>query len=73
MDIYSIYILYIYIVVCTDLRQGAAFTGRCGYSGDIRELSWCNGSTLGRNTRHEGSNPTLGKIFHIFITPTTHI
>ena len=44
-----------------------------GYSGDIRESMWCNGSTLARNARDVGSSPTLGTVFPIFVTPTTYI
>ena len=57
------------VVVCTDLRQGAAHTGGRGYSGDIREPTWCNGSTLAWNARDVSSSPALGTIFPIFITP----
>ena len=53
------------------LRQWAAYKGRCGYSGEIRELMWCNGSTLAQNARDVGSIPAPGPIFPIFITPTT--
>ena len=40
-----------------------------GYSGDITEPMWCNGSTLGWNVRDAGSIPALGTMFPIFITP----
>ena len=45
------------------LRQWAAQTGWCGYSGDIREPTWCNGSTLAHNARDVGSIPDLGILF----------
>ena len=58
---------------CTGLGsppgQGGAQTG--GYNGDIREPTWCNGSTLARNARAVASVPTLGTIFPIFVTPMT--
>ena len=40
-------------------------------SGDIRELTRCNGSTLTWKTRDMDSSAALGTIFPIFITPTT--
>ena len=42
-----------------------------GYSGNIREPTWCSGSTLAQNARDVGSSPTLGTVFHIFVTSTT--
>ena len=35
------------------------------------EPTWCNGSTQAQNARDMGLIPALGKIFPIFITPTT--
>ena len=43
------------------------------YSGDIREPTWGNASTLAWNARDVGSIPALSTIFPIFITPTTYI
>ena len=40
------------------------------YSGDIRERTWWNGSTLAPNASDMGLSPTLGTVFPIFITPT---
>ena len=37
------------------------------YNGDIRELMWCNGSTLAQNARDVGSIHILSTISLIFI------
>ena len=50
------------------LRQGVPYTGRCGYSDDIRKHMWCNGSTLARNARYVGSLMWAGTIFPNLIT-----
>ena len=47
--------------------------GRHGYGGDIREVTWCNHSTLALNARDMGSIPFVGTLFPIFITPTTGV
>ena len=61
------------VVICTDLwRQETAYTGGCGYSGDIREPIWWNGHTLAQNARDVGSIFALGIIFPIFVTLTTY-
>ena len=39
---------------------------RHGYSGDIREPSWCNGRTLAQNARDMSLILTLDKISPIF-------
>ena len=36
----------LYQILHWPMRQGAAYSGGRGYSGDIREPTWCNGSTL---------------------------
>ena len=61
------------VVFCTDLwgKEPHTHTSRRGHSGDIRELMWCNGSTLAQNARDVGSCPALDKVFPIFVTPMT--
>ena len=53
--------------------KGATSTGRRGHCGDIKEPTYCNGSTLAWNARDVGSVPALGTIFPIFITPAAEL